>query len=178
MSNRLKLAVLDEAIDARAGAIRDGHPGWPCRAGCDLCCRSLPTLPTMSEPEWDRVRDAIVALPSDVREAIRARVREVPKQAPVVCPLLDRERGQCLVYEARPVACRTYGFFADREAGLHCEHVSRFVDSRAESEVVVWGNGEAIHHAMRGFGEPQPLSTWLDRDPVLEPPSGVRRDQT
>jgi Fe-S-cluster containining protein len=82
--------------------------------------------------------------------------------------MLDRERGACLVYDARPIACRTYGFYTERDAGLHCSMVTNAVDAHAAREdpasgptPVVWGNGEAIAADMDAFGKPASLREWL-----------------
>jgi Fe-S-cluster containining protein len=152
------LTVLDDRIQARCDAARVAHPWWPCSEGCDDCCRSLPRLPEISAAEWERLAPAIDALRPDVRALVveRALASQV---APVTCPLLDRERGRCLVYEARPIACRTYGFYTERDAGLHCDKVTRAV--AASSDDVVWGNGEAIAADLRAFGEPVSLREWL-----------------
>ncbi len=164
-----KLTTLDEAIEARCRATRAAHPDWPCRAGCDRCCRSLPTLPLVTEPEWARVWDALLALPAEARATVLARVRDTAPSPPVVCPLLDRTTGQCVVYGARPVDCRTYGFFTDRDAGLHCDQVTRLAEEPGRGESIVWGNGEAIRAAMRELGEVRPLDAWLAARDELGP---------
>jgi len=162
-ASRLTLPVLDERIEARARSTREAHPWWPCANGCDLCCRSLPRLPEMTAAEWERLRDAIDALPADVREAIRTRTDEAPFAGPLTCPMLDRERGSCLVYEARPIVCRTYGFYAERDAGLHCNQVTLAVEDNDRDGTVVWGNGETIADDMKPFGEVISLRTWMNR---------------
>ena len=159
----MTLPVLDERIDARARATREAHPWWPCANGCDLCCRSLPRLPEMTPAEWERLRDAIAALHADLRDAIRARTEEAPSAGPLTCPMLDCERGSCLVYAARPIVCRTYGFYAERDAGLHCNRVTRALEDNDRDGTVVWGNGEAIAADMKPFGEVISLRTWMNR---------------
>ena len=159
---RTSLPVLDEQVEARAAAIRAEHTYWPCKRGCDLCCRSLPHLPTITEVEWLRVAEAIEALEPELQLDVRRRTRAaVGAEPPVTCPLLDPAAGVCLVYRARPVACRTYGYFAERDAGLHCEQVSRAVAQHGDEERVVWGNGEAIATALRAEGEPRSLAVWM-----------------
>ncbi len=161
MSRRVALPVLDAEIDLRVASIRAEHAYWPCQEGCDLCCRSLPHLPTISEVEWQRLRPAIDALASEVREAVYARARAAPRRGPLTCPLLDPERGACLVYEARPIACRTYGYYAERDAGLHCERVTSAIAEHGETDAMVWGNGEAVASAMRAYGGPVSLGVWM-----------------
>lgn len=156
------LDALDARIEARAHASQEAHPWWPCREGCDHCCRSLSRLPVITSPEWERLQRALAALPPAVRGAVRARAADAPAEpsGPVTCPMLDTERGSCLVYAARPVACRTYGFYTERDGGLHCEKVTRAVEENAGEGGVMWGNGEAIAHDLRAIGEAVSLREW------------------
>ena len=145
----MKLRVLDERIDARARATRGEHPWWPCGEGCDHCCRSLPHLPVITEPEWERIRPVL-------DDAAIARIRAA-SGTPLECPLLENAR--CTIYDVRPIACRTYGFYTERDAGLHCAKVTaatRDVD-------VVWGNGEAVQQDLDTLGERRSLAEWLMR---------------
>jgi Fe-S-cluster containining protein len=158
---RKSLPVLEEEIEARARSTQAAHPFWPCKQGCDLCCRSLPHLPTIALVEWERLREAIEALADSTRADVVHRTRAAPETGPLTCPLLDSARGACLVYEARPVACRTYGFYAERDAGLHCERVTRALGEQQPTEPVIWGNGESVASAMRAHGEPVSLRVWM-----------------
>ena len=170
---RVALSLLDAEIAARSRAIQDSFPFWPCKEGCDLCCRSLPHLPTISEAEWTRLGPAIDALPETTRADVRRRTEEASSleraraldaDAPklrITCPLLDLERGACRVYEVRPIACRTYGFYAERDAGLHCARVTDAVASHDAAEQIVWGNGERIAEVMRAYGEVASLASWM-----------------
>ena len=109
------------------------------------------------------MRDAVAELPPDIQHTIAARVREAPHEGPLTCPMLDRGRGACLVYAARPVACRTYGFYTERDGGLHCDRVTRAVETNAGEAPVLWGNGEAIGDDMKALGEIASLAEWMDR---------------
>ena len=162
------LPLLDERIEARARATAAAHPFWPCREGCDDCCRSLARVPEITEPEWSRLRDAIASLPEDQRRVVLDRMRGLSaSDVKVTCPMLDRGRGACLVYDARPVACRTYGFYAERDGGLHCAKVSAAVASHeTEASPVVWGNGESIADELRTLGEARSIVEWAG--PLLE----------
>ncbi|NUP04961.1 MAG: YkgJ family cysteine cluster protein [Polyangiaceae bacterium] len=162
MSRARPLPILDAEIDERVRATRDAHPYWPCSKGCDLCCRSLPFLPVMTGEEWGRVRDALLALPDAERADVVDRTRRAPERGPLACPILDEAKGACRIYQARPIACRTYGFYTERDAGLHCERVTRAIEEHANDEPILWGNGEAIHHRMHDLGEPVSLRTWLE----------------
>jgi Fe-S-cluster containining protein len=154
------LEEIDRRIDGRAEGTREAHPWWPCAAGCDHCCRSLPTLPAITRPEWDRLAAAIGDLPPDERDDVARRIASPPPLPPITCPLLDVASGRCRVYAARPVACRTYGFYTERDAGLHCDEVTRAV-AEHDPDAVVWGNGEAIADDLRPLGEVRTLDGWL-----------------
>lgn len=145
---RTSLNVLDSKTEDRCRSIRAEHPDWPCARGCDLCCRSLPHLPTVTEAEWERLAPRL-------DDEQKARLRAPAGPAPVTCPLLSN--GACTVYDVRPIACRTYGFYAERDAGLHCA----LVTETARDRDVVWGNGEAIAADLRAYGPERSLAEWL-----------------
>ena len=148
----MELRVLHERIASRSEAIASSHGTWPCRRGCDMCCTRLAAVPELTEAEWTLLRPAVEALPTRVHrriEALKGAVR------PIVCPFL--EDGACLVYEARPVACRTYGFYVDRDGGQFCGLVD------ALDAEVVWGSGAAVEAELAGFGERRNLVSWWGR---------------
>jgi Fe-S-cluster containining protein len=67
-----------------------------------------------------------------------------------------------MVYAQRPVACRTYGFYVQRELGLYCQDIeSRVTDGTLAD--VVWGNHDAIDHRLGGLGETLALTEWFER---------------
>ncbi len=72
-----------------------------CRKGCDGCCRHLTLFPVEGTALALALREAEPAL----AETIRLRALEAAPDGP--CPLL--ENGACLLYEARPLICRTHG---------------------------------------------------------------------
>jgi len=155
------LLQIEDAVGERVREIAAAHAGWPCRKGCDECCRRLAAAPRVSGPEWERMSRALEALPADTAEAARRRIRESKAAAgPAVCPLLDRELGTCLIYEARPVACRAYGFYADRGAVLGCGRIEAMAAERAD---IVWGNHAALEEWLDSLGEAQALAEWLGR---------------
>lgn len=158
---RVTLPLLDARIDARVASTLSEHPYWPCQKGCDHCCRSLPHLPRVSLPEWERMRAAIEALPESIAEEVRAGIRSQERTAKVTCPLLDRASGACRIYDARPIACRTYGFYTERDAGLHCSLVTAAIEAHLD-QPVTWGNGEALARELDTLGEPRSLAAWLD----------------
>jgi Fe-S-cluster containining protein len=79
-----------------------------CHADCSGCCgHDL----SVFEVEADTVRTAVQALPAELRQQLARQARDVQehkaKGEPFVCPLLVDNR--CLIYEARPIICRTQG---------------------------------------------------------------------
>ncbi len=72
-----------------------------CRKGCDDCCRHL----SLFWVEGVALALALEALPDAEAEHIRQRARQATPDGP--CPLL--ENNQCLMYQARPIICRTHG---------------------------------------------------------------------
>ncbi len=117
--------------------------------------------------------------------------------------MLDREAGACLVYERRPGACRTYGFYVERGVGLHCAMITEAVDARPAGDVtqaldaapdaaeppVVWGNAESVDTALMqveteagyvlarspiALSEPRPLTEWFLTLCELPPGGSVR----
>lgn len=84
---------------------------------------------------------------------------------PLTCPLLDRSNGTCPVYHQRPVACRTYGFYVQRDKGLYCHDIELQVDE-GRLPSVVWGNHDAIDQRLAGLGESRSLSDWFEMDAI------------
>jgi uncharacterized protein len=72
-----------------------------CRAGCDACCRHL----SIFAVEAAAIKEALRALPEGKAELIRSTAENSGPESP--CPLLHE--GLCLLYEARPIICRTHG---------------------------------------------------------------------
>lgn len=150
----MRLYRIQEETRRRALAIERAHEGWPCRKGCADCCRQLAEPPRVTGAEWELLAAAIDRLPAEVRERIREGTGRV-------CPLLDQEAGACLVYEARPVACRAYGFYAERGKVLGCERIEALAEAEPD---VVWGNHTALEEDVRLLGEAAPLAEWLARE--------------
>lgn len=163
-----KLLSIYEDVERRSRSTNDAHPWWPCRRGCDLCCRRLAEVPRFGREEWALLRDAIAELPPDVRAGVDARLDALAEHrgGHVVCPLLDEREGACLVYAARPGACRTYGYYVERGDVLGCARVRDAVAASGEEDRIVWGNEEGVRHALATVsGEPAPLTEWLSVDP-------------
>ena len=157
-----QLHQIREAVAQRADATLAAHRDWPCRKGCDECCRRLAAPPRISREEWLAVRSAIDALPAEIADAVRRRIREALGAAPpVVCPLLETAAGTCLVYEARPVACRAYGFYAERDRVLGCGRIGAIAGTRPD---VLWGNHAALEERLGALGEAKEIHEWLAED--------------
>jgi uncharacterized protein len=148
------LPILQELRDAtrdRAEAIATRYPDWPCRKGCDRCCRSLAQLPDLTGAEWQEVEAGLALLPAATRAEADARLSEARNfgAAPYTCPFLDQPEGACLIYEHRPIACRAYGFYVDeRGMGLYCGIIGERVDAGEFSDAV-WGNHSALEEKLR-----------------------------
>ena len=158
------LSALHLDIDARVWAIQGTRRDWPCGKGCDGCCRRLAEVPRLTAAEWNLLREGLAALPAEgLREISREMAILVGQRSrPVVCPLLDQASGTCMVYAQRPVACRTYGFYVQRELGLYCHDIeTRVADGSLDA--VVWGNHDAIDHRLAGLGEIRLLTEWFGR---------------
>jgi Fe-S-cluster containining protein len=143
------LAALDARIDERVAAFRAARPEWPCRRGCDACCRSLARPLELTAAEWQRVNAAVAALAPAARadvearlSALRARVAR-GDEGPLVCPYLDEAQGACRIYEARPLACRTYGFYVARDGPETCSIIDRVLSEQGAAGAI-WGNAEAL----------------------------------
>ena len=141
------LRVMYDDVQTRAEAIEASHGPWPCRAGCDACCRSLGALPALTDVEADVLFAAIDALPPDVRALVHRRIEALGPSPcrPIVCPLLDESTGRCRVYEARPLACRTYGYYAGRDGDYWCERVTAHLGDRRDT--LIAGNQIALDRA-------------------------------
>ncbi|MBI2307760.1 MAG: YkgJ family cysteine cluster protein [Rhodocyclales bacterium] len=161
--NNTKLHQLHLDIDARVHGIRDNRPDWLCGKGCDSCCRSLADIPRLTAAEWDLLREGLALLPPERLAGIIRDTAALAGQAarPVVCPLLDRSTGACPVYAQRPVACRSYGFYVQRDKGLYCRDIESQVGEGALADVV-WGNHDAIDQRLAALGETRALTEWFE----------------
>ncbi len=157
------LSELHVDVDARVQAIREGRPDWPCGKGCDSCCRRLAEVPRLTLGEWDLLRAGLAALPPERLREISRNMAALAGQRirPVVCPLLDLASGSCPVYAQRPVACRTYGFYVQRDLGLYCHDIETRVADGSLADVV-WGNHDAVDHRLAGLGEIRALTEWFE----------------
>ena len=158
------LVSIQETIDRRVEATLTGHPEWPCRAGCDHCCRHLAAVPEITQAEWTMLSQGINNLAADVRFHVTERIRALGAASyPFTCPMLDTGSGRCLTYAYRPLACRTYGFYVERDKGLYCDRI-RAVSAAGELDGIVWGSQAAIEERSAGLGPKRSVLEWFKAD--------------
>lgn len=163
------LVQLNQDIDARVLSIRQDRPDWLCGKGCDHCCHRLADIPQLTSTEWDLLRQGLATLAPQLLQEISQRMLALADQPsrPVVCPLLDKATGACTVYAQRPVACRTYGFYVQRDLGLYCHDIeSRVADGSLAD--VVWGNHDGIDQRLGSLGITRPLTAWFAGSDFVE----------
>lgn len=157
-----KLTQLHEDIDARVNVIRENHATWQCKIGCDGCCHRLAEIPQLTSSEWNLLRDGLTNLSPEILNEITQTVAELSTQSShfVVCPMLDKSQGICRVYEYRPVACRTYGYYVQHDKGLYCSAILEQVNN-GELDEVVWGNQNTIDRQLNHLGDSKTLTEWF-----------------
>ena len=156
------LLQLHADIDARVRAIRETRLDWQCGKGCDACCRQLANVPELTATEWDLLQQGLTTLAMERLQEISLKMSALAIHAggPVVCPLLDEATGACPVYVQRPVACRSYGFYVQRDLGLYCHAIEARVADGTLMDVV-WGNHDAIDNRLTDLGEVRSLPSWF-----------------
>ena len=156
------LTELHADIDQRVDYIRAEHPEWLCRSGCEGCCHRLAEIPQLTAAEWTLLQEGLSLLPDVLLQGIRQDVEALAEQQsrPIVCPLLDQSTGTCRVYPYRPTACRTYGFYVQRDKGLYCKDIEAQVANGALDNLV-WGNQDAIDQQLKSTGETRELTAWF-----------------
>ncbi len=159
MNSLAELTILQTSIQERCDSIAATRD-WPCRTGCDRCCRRLAGVPNLTQPEWSPIFEAYGRLPELVQLQIRGRVALLPPDGPMTCPFLDRMAERCLIYEVRPVACRTYGFYRDRDRGLFCREMQA-QDERGDWDGVIWGNAAAVEAKLDELDERKDIDAWF-----------------
>lgn len=154
-----KLIQLHKDIAARVNAIREENSDWQCKMGCDGCCHRLAEVPRLTAEEWDLLQ---TNLSTEIRERIIQNMNALAKRESgfVVCPMLDKSAGACRVYEYRPVACRTYGYYVQHDKGLYCNDILERVTSGVLNEVV-WGNQNTIDRQLNRFDDSRDLTEWF-----------------
>jgi len=157
-----KLAQLHVDIDMRVQTILEDRSDWLCTKGCDRCCRQLAEVPQLTPAEWDLLQEGLQGLTTERLQEISNNMAALSQSRPITCPMLDLAAGTCPVYAQRPVACRTYGFYAQRDKGLYCNDIETRVDDGTWADVV-WGNHDAIDQQLAELGESRALTDWFER---------------
>ncbi|WP_224362152.1 YkgJ family cysteine cluster protein [Hyalangium versicolor] len=91
-AQRRALAELYERLEARAADTTRERTWWPCRMGCDHCCRHLADPLSITALEWTVLWEGFLQLPRETQAEIRARAAEWEQagaKQPYTCPLLD-----------------------------------------------------------------------------------------
>jgi Fe-S-cluster containining protein len=118
--------TLDRADAFFAGVAASQPQNLQCGRGCSLCCYGLFEIGSADVPV---IADGLAALHPTRRNKIIRRAREIvessrhpnlresaraekeaffDRTASVPCPNLD-EAGSCMIYDSRPLVCRTFG---------------------------------------------------------------------
>lgn len=93
---------LVEKVDTLCDEITRGFAGHiACKKGCDGCCLHF----SIFWVEAVNLAMAVKGMPGEEAALLRSRLRSRADQE--VCPLL--REGGCLLYEYRPIICRTHG---------------------------------------------------------------------
>jgi len=97
--------VLLSRVDSFTALVRDAYAKEiKCGPGCSECCNNMFTVFAV---EAHNLRSGFAALPRKAQDAALGKLRgSSPKAA---CPLLDKY-GLCLLYDRRPIICRTHGY--------------------------------------------------------------------
>jgi len=165
-SDSILIAIFDE-IDHRVNSITQAQPAWPCQQGCDLCCRRLPFLPEITLAEWETLHTGFRQLPNSLQEIVRQKVEtaviQEQQDAYISCPLLNEEKGECLVYPYRPADCRMYGFYVTRSGNRWCEMIQERYEA-GFAEGIILGNQQSVDRRLEEiYGESQSIAVWFNK---------------
>lgn len=156
-----KLAQLHVDIDVRVQTILENRADWLCTKGCDRCCRQLAEVPQLTLAEWELLREGLQGLTMTQLQKVSRNMAAITQSRPITCPMLDLSAGTCPVYAQRPVACRTHGFYVQRNKGHYCNDIKTRVDDGAWPDVV-WGNHDSIDQQLTDLGETRALTDWFE----------------
>ncbi len=119
-------------------------PNWLWRLLPPFGCNTQLTV-----AEWALLQEGLLLLHQINLESIHKSIAPLKEQSArhIVCPMLNQETGTCRVYPYRPTACRTYGFYVQRDKGLYCKEIETQVNS-GRLDNVLWGNQDAIEELL------------------------------
>ena len=163
------LAELYADIDQRTNLIRVEHTDWLCRSGCEGCCHRLAEIPLLTAAEWALLQKGLAFLPAALQQSICQQVAALndQKSRPIVYPMLNQKTGTWRVYPYRPTACRTYGFYVQRDKGLYCNDIESLVAAGTLDDVL-WGNQDVIDQRLKGTGDLRLLTAWFIDWKIME----------
>ena len=149
--------ILDRADDFFRSVAESQPQNLQCGRGCSLCCYGLFEIGSGDVP---LIAEGLAKLHPSRRKMVIRRSQEIlesskhpdlrecspaekeaffERTASTPCPNLN-EKGECLMYEHRPLVCRTFGLplrNADEYIGDVCE--LNFTDApQADREVAAW----------------------------------------
>jgi Fe-S-cluster containining protein len=158
-----QLQVIYADIDQRVQAMTAARPLWPCRKGCDGCCRRLAQIPELTAAEWHVVHQGCSHLSPTTQQEVTRRIQALEhwQGEEVTCPFLDDTHGACLIYAHRPAACRMYGFYVSRTEHWWCADIQALYEAGFCDGVILGNQGaiaRALHHQ---GGEVQSLVAWF-----------------
>jgi len=123
-----------------------------CKAGCHFCCymRVVATAPEIlliaREIIGTRSSEQLAALTGQLKknvEKISGLSAMKHAEARLPCPLLD-EKGQCSVYEARPLSCRKWASFDASQCEKSFQAPSAKAQVGISSNTYVLGSGLSV----------------------------------
>jgi uncharacterized protein len=89
-------------VDEFFARVHARHPrDMQCESGCSDCCVVRLTI---TKVEADAIRDLVAGWPTDQRAVLAANAAA----STTACAALD-PAGRCLIYDARPIVCRSHG---------------------------------------------------------------------
>jgi Fe-S-cluster containining protein len=98
-----RLGELTAKVDAFFTRVETRHgDDMQCTTGCSDCCHVRLTVTSV---EAAAIRDALASWSGERRAALAANVAAAPTDR---CAALD-PNGRCLIYDVRPVVCRSHG---------------------------------------------------------------------
>ncbi len=100
MSRHAEVTAKVDAFFAKVHA-RHGSD-MQCATGCSDCCHARLSVTAV---EARAIRELVASWREDDRRALAARAAAAPTDR---CAALD-DAGRCLVYDARPIVCRSHG---------------------------------------------------------------------